>query len=153
MWTEDHLRLLISEQKNRNSEYHSIIGNRMNFWDSILICQYIAGNNSERQSKVETPFDMIHNSNIAMGRAQERCRNRTPPPTYDELTSMIGSSCRESSAEEARERSSSVVDRRIQRQSPYISLTRDEININTNNLDVRNPKQNIKTIPLQPPPL
>ncbi|CAG8613972.1 2971_t:CDS:2 [Diversispora eburnea] len=115
----------------------------------------------------ETPFDMIHNSNIATRRVQERRCNRTPPLTYNELTSMIGSSRSESSAgqrdqsasptrrvpKEVRERSSSVVNRRSQRQSPYISLTHDEININTNNPDVGNSKQNIETIPLQPPPL
>ncbi|CAG8664083.1 2172_t:CDS:1, partial [Diversispora eburnea] len=44
------------------------------------------------------------------------------------------------------------------RQSPYPTLTHDEININTNNPDVKNPEQNIgctsstETSSLQPPP-
>ncbi|CAG8539013.1 8067_t:CDS:2, partial [Diversispora eburnea] len=45
----------------------------------------------------------------------------------------------------------SVISRRSQKKSPYPSLTRDEININTNNPDVENPEQNIVTSLLQPP--
>jgi len=36
MWTDDHLRLLIDERKNRNAEYHNIPGNsRTDFWDNV----------------------------------------------------------------------------------------------------------------------
>ncbi|RHZ78156.1 hypothetical protein Glove_167g40 [Diversispora epigaea] len=161
---EEHLRSLIDERKNRNSEYHNIVGNRMDFWDSVsskineqfrtaytgynckskfqnlvrdhnLMCQYMAGNKSGRRSKVgeryfeefrahfwerpQTTFDLVHNANIATRRAQERRRNRTPPPTYEEVLSML--SYRESPAGQ-RDRSASPTRRVPSRRVEVSSL-------------------------------
>ncbi len=36
MWTNEQLRLLIDERKNRNVEYHDIVGSsRVGFWNNI----------------------------------------------------------------------------------------------------------------------
>ncbi|CAG8584913.1 2686_t:CDS:2 [Diversispora eburnea] len=36
MWTDDQLRLLIDERRNRNAEYYDIPGSsRVNFWNTI----------------------------------------------------------------------------------------------------------------------
>ncbi|CAG8629948.1 1739_t:CDS:2, partial [Diversispora eburnea] len=96
MWTNDQLRLLIDERKNRNSEYYDIAGsieipNLVR--DHKLMRQYMAGNHAGRRSKVgerylrnfelssgrdhKRHFDLVHNANIATRRAQERRRNRT----------------------------------------------------------------------------
>ncbi|CAG8824565.1 35879_t:CDS:1, partial [Gigaspora margarita] len=36
MWTNDQLRLLITERRNRNADYHNIPGSsRVSFWNNI----------------------------------------------------------------------------------------------------------------------
>ncbi|CAJ0904171.1 11015_t:CDS:2 [Entrophospora sp. SA101] len=52
----------------------------------------------------ETQFDQIHNVNRSSRRREERQRSRTPPPSYEEVSSMLN--LREISASQ-RERSRS----------------------------------------------
>ncbi|CAG8611176.1 14427_t:CDS:2 [Cetraspora pellucida] len=134
MWTDDQLRLLIDERKNRNADYYNISGNsRVNFWNSIantinerfgttytghqcnnrfqnLVRDYNLGAKLERGAEqmndilknlilifrrdlnIETPFDILHNANTST----KRCRcNRTPLLTY-EVSSILSTSCHES---------------------------------------------------------
>ncbi|CAG8775649.1 8397_t:CDS:2 [Gigaspora margarita] len=67
MWTDDQLRLLITERRNRNANYHDIPGSsRVSFWNDIanrvlvptirdinarLMCQYMAGNRAGRRTR------------------------------------------------------------------------------------------------------
>ncbi|CAG8617979.1 10354_t:CDS:2 [Diversispora eburnea] len=99
----------------------------------------MAGNKSGRRSKVgeryfeefrtlfwerpQTTFDLVHNANIATRHAQERRRNRTPPPTYEEVSSML--SYRESPASQ-RDRSASPTRRVPSRRGEVSNL--DNIN-------------------------
>ncbi|CAG8835817.1 254_t:CDS:1, partial [Racocetra persica] len=53
-----------------------------------------------------TQFDQIHNVNASSRRREERQRNCTPSPTYEEVSSMINMSRRESPAGQ-RDRSAS----------------------------------------------
>jgi len=39
--------------------------------------------------KIETQFDQIHNVNRSSRRREERQRSRTPPPSYEEVSSML----------------------------------------------------------------
>ncbi|CAG8622515.1 12707_t:CDS:2, partial [Ambispora leptoticha] len=84
MWTNEHLRLLIDEKKTRNIEYYDIMGiSREDFWNSVAdkILHRIP-----MQGKIP--------------KSQERRRNRTPP-TYEEVSSMLNMSRRESPADNA----------------------------------------------------
>ncbi|CAG8455061.1 8471_t:CDS:2 [Cetraspora pellucida] len=117
MWTNDQLHLLIAERRNRNAKYHNIPGSsRVSFWNNIaniinerfstnytgyqckskfqnlvrdhtLMCQYMTGNRAECRTR--TGFDQIHNVNAFSRRREERRRNHTSPPTYEEVSSMI----------------------------------------------------------------
>ncbi|KAF0515321.1 hypothetical protein F8M41_017335 [Gigaspora margarita] len=44
----------------------------------------------------ETQFDQIYNVNASSRRREERRRNRTLPPTYEEVSTMLNMSRRES---------------------------------------------------------
>ncbi|RIB26898.1 hypothetical protein C2G38_2162048 [Gigaspora rosea] len=114
MWTNDQLSLLIAERRNRNADYHNIPGS------SRLMCQYMAENRAGRRTRTraryfekfrshfwerpETQFDQIHNINASSRQREIRRRNCTPPPSYEEILSMM--SCRESTTTQ-RDRSAS----------------------------------------------
>ncbi|KAF0445086.1 hypothetical protein F8M41_003244 [Gigaspora margarita] len=99
MWTNDQLSLLIAERRNRNTDYHNIPGS------SRLMCQYMAGNRTGRRTRTgaryfeefcsrfwerpETQFDQIHNINASSRQREIRRRNRTPPLSYEEISSMM----------------------------------------------------------------
>ncbi|CAJ0756050.1 21323_t:CDS:2, partial [Entrophospora sp. SA101] len=69
------------------------------------LCQYMAGNRSGRRTRTaekyfnefrsrfwerpETRFDQIHNANTSARRREESQRSRTPPPSYEEVSSML----------------------------------------------------------------
>ncbi|KAF0425087.1 hypothetical protein F8M41_006434 [Gigaspora margarita] len=45
---------------------------------------------------LETVFDQVYNTNTFSRRRELRCRNHTPLPTYDEVSSMLSAGHRES---------------------------------------------------------
>ncbi|CAJ0755464.1 8230_t:CDS:2 [Entrophospora sp. SA101] len=69
------------------------------------LCRYVVGNRTGRRTRVaeryfdefrsrfwerpETQFDQIHNVNRSSRRREERQRSRTPPPSYEEVSSML----------------------------------------------------------------
>ncbi|CAG8679869.1 22721_t:CDS:2 [Gigaspora rosea] len=99
MWTDDQLSLLIAKRRNRNADYHNIPGS------SRLMCQYMAGNRAGRRTRTgaqyfekfcshfwerpETQFDQIHNINASSRQREIRRRNRTSPPSYEEISFMM----------------------------------------------------------------
>src|SRR6266540_3354700 len=129
------------------------------------MCEYMAGSRKARRNRMgaqyfdefrthfwersEDEFDRIRNINTS-----NRRRNMIPAPSIVEVERVL--SIRPSVRRT--DRSSSVISRRSQRQSPYPTLTHDEINVNTINPDVENPEQIIgrassaETSSLQPPP-
>ncbi|CAG8500861.1 8871_t:CDS:2 [Gigaspora rosea] len=125
MWTNDQLSLLIAERRNRNADYHNIPGSSRGKFqnlvrDHTLMCQYMAENRAGRRTRTraryfekfrshfwerpETQFDQIHNINASSRQREIRRRNCTPPPSYEEILSMM--SCRESTTTQ-RDRSAS----------------------------------------------
>ncbi|KAF0452014.1 hypothetical protein F8M41_001950 [Gigaspora margarita] len=89
-------------------KFHSLVK------DYNSMCQYMAGSSSGKRSRTgkryfeefrtrfwerpETQFDQIHNVNASSRRREERRRNRTLLPTYEEVSTMLNMSCRESPA-------------------------------------------------------
>ncbi|CAG8699608.1 4189_t:CDS:2 [Gigaspora margarita] len=49
---------------------------------------------------LETVFDQVHNANTSSRRRELRCRNHTPPPTYDEVSSMLSMGRHESTTDQ-----------------------------------------------------
>ncbi|CAG8819125.1 29100_t:CDS:2, partial [Racocetra persica] len=76
-------------------------------------------------------FDQIHNVNAFSKRKEERRRNRTLPPIYEEVSSMINMSRRESPTGQ-RDRSASSTRRNPTRRDE--TTNRDNIN-NVNDAD------------------
>ncbi|CAG8616691.1 10578_t:CDS:2 [Acaulospora morrowiae] len=68
----------------------------------------------------ETHFDQIQNVNTSSRRREERWRNRIPPPTYEEVSSMLNMSHRESPAGQ-RDRSASPTRRTPSRRDETIN--------------------------------
>ncbi|CAH1769788.1 12699_t:CDS:2, partial [Entrophospora sp. SA101] len=118
MWTNEQLKLLINERKIRNAEYHDIVGSsRVDFWNSIAnkinvqfrttytghqckdkfrslvnshnsLCWYMAGNRVGRRSRfAEKYFDEFRSR--FWERPEESQHSRTPPPSYEEVLSML----------------------------------------------------------------
>ncbi|CAG8779267.1 11843_t:CDS:2, partial [Gigaspora rosea] len=110
--------------------------------DHTLMCQYMAENRAGRKTRTGRPdkvlehssafaFDQIHNVNASSRRRKERWRNRTPPPTYEEVSSMINMSRRESPASQ-RDRSASLTRKNPTRRDE--TTNRDNVS-NVNDVD------------------
>ncbi|RHZ44061.1 hypothetical protein Glove_767g8 [Diversispora epigaea] len=85
------------------------------------MCQYMAGNKSGRQSKVgERYFEKFR---TRFWKRPQKCHNRIPPPTYEEVSSML--SYRESPASQ-KDRSASPTCRILSR--------RGEVSNNASNI-------------------
>ncbi|KAF0487322.1 hypothetical protein F8M41_022582 [Gigaspora margarita] len=102
--------------------------------DHTLMCQYMAGNRAGHRTRTgaryfeefhshfwerpETQFDQIHNINASSRQREIRRHNRTPPPSYKEISSMMS---RRESTTTQRDRSASP-NRRVSSNRPEGSL-------------------------------
>ncbi|CAJ0913611.1 5061_t:CDS:10, partial [Entrophospora sp. SA101] len=84
------------ERKIRNAEYHDIVGSsRDKFRNLVNSHNYMAGNRSGRRTRVAEKYFNEFRSRL-WERPEESQRSRTPPPSYEEVSSMLD--CREVSA-------------------------------------------------------
>ncbi|CAJ0745869.1 16208_t:CDS:2, partial [Entrophospora sp. SA101] len=113
MWTNEQLKLLINERKIRNAEYHDIVGSSRDKFRNLvnshnsLFSIWLETDQVEEQELLR---NILMNFVPAFGKDQvglhptlkvisdskESQRSRTPPPSYEEVSSMLD--CREVSA-------------------------------------------------------
>ncbi|KAF0552140.1 hypothetical protein F8M41_022566 [Gigaspora margarita] len=117
------------------------------FYSLVKDYNYMVGSSSGKRSRTgeqyfeefrtrfwerpETQFDQIHNVNASSRRREERRRNCTLPPTYEEVSTMLNISRRESPASQ-RDRSASLT-RRIPTRRDETTNRNNVSNVNDTN--------------------